>query len=132
MNETHNGAEEFTVLSEIASGEQTSGIEQVNLAVTEMDTVTQQNAQLVEEAAAAAAALQEQATHLTEVVSIFRLAANSGATPAAAAVQPMPALPVPALRRPAQRGSQGSAANAPHIKQVGNAGAAMDGDWEQF
>ncbi len=135
MNEVVDAVRRVTdIMGEIsvASGEQTSGIEQVNLAVTEMDTVTQQNAQLVEEAAAAAAALQEQATHLTEVVSIFRLAANSGATPAAAAVQPMPALPVPALRRPAQRGSQGSAANAPHIKQVGNAGAAMDGDWEQF
>jgi methyl-accepting chemotaxis protein len=56
-----------------ASEEQTSGIEQINQAVTQMDHVTQQNAALVEEAAAAAGALQEQATHLVEAVSVFKL-----------------------------------------------------------
>jgi len=47
-----------------ASQEQTSGIEQVNQAIAQMDQVTQQNAALVEEAAAAASSLQEQAGHL--------------------------------------------------------------------
>jgi len=56
-----------------ASSEQTSGIEQINQAVTQMDTVTQQNAALVEEAAAAATALQEQAEKLSQVVGFFRL-----------------------------------------------------------
>jgi methyl-accepting chemotaxis protein-1 (serine sensor receptor) len=56
-----------------ASSEQTSGIEQINQAVTQMDTVTQQNAALVEEAAAAATALQEQAEKLNQVVGFFRL-----------------------------------------------------------
>jgi methyl-accepting chemotaxis protein len=56
-----------------ASSEQTSGIEQINQAVTQMDTVTQQNAALVEEAAAAATALQEQAEKLNQVVDFFRL-----------------------------------------------------------
>ena len=58
-----------------ASAEQSSGIEQVNQAVTQMDTVTQQNAALVEEAAAAAGSLEEQAQRLKEAVATFRLAA---------------------------------------------------------
>ncbi|MNN20956.1 Methyl-accepting chemotaxis protein II [compost metagenome] len=58
-----------------ASAEQSAGIEQVNLAVTQMDTVTQQNAALVEQAAAAAGSLEEQAQRLKEAVSTFRLAA---------------------------------------------------------
>jgi methyl-accepting chemotaxis protein len=63
------------IISEItnASQEQTSGIEQINQAITQMDTVTQQNAALVEEAAAAAAALQEQAGTLAHVVSTFKI-----------------------------------------------------------
>lgn len=58
-----------------ASAEQSAGIEQVNQAVTQMDTVTQQNAALVEEAAAAAGSLEEQAQRLKDAVSTFRLAA---------------------------------------------------------
>ncbi|MCU4121051.1 hypothetical protein N8A90_18355, partial [Variovorax sp. N23] len=56
-----------------ASQEQTSGIEQINQAITQMDQVTQQNAALVEEAAAAAASLQEQAGHLVQAVGVFRV-----------------------------------------------------------
>jgi methyl-accepting chemotaxis protein len=56
-----------------ASQEQSSGINQVNHAVTQMDEVTQQNAALVEEAAAAAEALEEQAQTLAETVAQFRL-----------------------------------------------------------
>jgi methyl-accepting chemotaxis protein len=56
-----------------ASQEQSDGIEQVNHAITLMDEATQQNAALVEQAAAAARAMQEQAATLTETVSVFRL-----------------------------------------------------------
>ncbi len=64
-----------TIMAEIAqaSEEQRSGIEQVNQAIAQMDQVTQQNAALVEEAAAAADALQEQAQELNQVVSVFKL-----------------------------------------------------------
>ncbi|EMQ7507861.1 methyl-accepting chemotaxis protein [Escherichia coli] len=63
------------IMGEIASAsdEQSRGIEQVGLAVAEMDRVTQQNAALVEESAAAAAALEEQASRLTEAVAVFRI-----------------------------------------------------------
>jgi len=68
-----------------ASSEQSSGIEHVNHAISQMDSVTQQNAALVEEAAAAAASLQDQAASLAQVVSIFKLddsrAAISGHAP---------------------------------------------------
>jgi methyl-accepting chemotaxis protein len=57
-----------------ASAEQSSGIEQVNQAVAQMDEATQQNAALVEQAAAAAGALNDQAAHLQAAVATFRLA----------------------------------------------------------
>src|SRR5574343_132651 len=62
-----------------ASREQSSGIEQVSLAVSQMDEVTQQNAALVEEAAAAAESLEEQAHNLTSVVAVFKM--NGGDIP---------------------------------------------------
>jgi methyl-accepting chemotaxis protein len=63
------------IMSEIAaaSHEQTAGIEQVNHAIVDMDGVTQQNAALVEEAAAAAKSMQDQAAALAGIVSVFRL-----------------------------------------------------------
>ena len=63
------------IMGEIASAsdEQSKGIEQVGTAVTEMDRVTQQNASLVEESAAAAAALEEQASRLSQAVAVFRV-----------------------------------------------------------
>ncbi len=57
-----------------SSHEQSVGIEQVNQAVTQMDEMTQQNAALVEQAAAAAASLHEQTRQLKDAVSVFRLA----------------------------------------------------------
>ncbi|MYN27556.1 methyl-accepting chemotaxis protein [Duganella levis] len=63
------------IMAEIsnASVEQTHGIEQINIAISQMDHVTQQNAALVEQAAAAAGAMQEQAAQLADAVSIFKL-----------------------------------------------------------
>ncbi|MDC8758978.1 methyl-accepting chemotaxis protein [Janthinobacterium fluminis] len=68
----------------IASGEQQDGIEQISIAINQMDSVTQQNAALVEEAAAAADALQQQAASLAEAVAIFKLH-DTAARPAPAA-----------------------------------------------
>lgn len=56
----------------VASREQSTGIEQVNLAITHMDEVTQQNAALVEEAAMAASSLDEQTIHLTQSIAVFK------------------------------------------------------------
>ncbi|MGE8656466.1 MAG: methyl-accepting chemotaxis protein [Achromobacter sp.] len=67
------------IMGEIAaaSHEQASGIEQVNRAVSQMDEVTQQNAALVEEAAAAAGSMQDQAHALVRAVGVFRLAEDA-------------------------------------------------------
>ncbi|RFP08459.1 MULTISPECIES: methyl-accepting chemotaxis protein [unclassified Duganella] len=82
------------IMAEIsnASGEQTHGIEQINNSITQMDHVTQQNAALVEQAAAAADAMQEQAAKLADAVSIFKLgdaAPKRAALPGRAVARPM-------------------------------------------
>jgi methyl-accepting chemotaxis protein len=72
------------VLQEItsATGEQSDGIAQVNVAVAELDRMTQENAAMVEESTTAAEQLREQADHLTGVISRFKLSAASSTTPA--------------------------------------------------
>jgi methyl-accepting chemotaxis protein len=62
-----------------ASTEQSNGIGQINVAVVQLDQMTQQNAALVEESAAAAESLREQAASLANVVSVFRLEAGARA-----------------------------------------------------
>lgn len=77
MEEIVNSVKHVTdIIAEIsaASQEQSTGIEQVNEAIMMMDDVTQQNTALVEEAAAAAESLQEQADELMNAVSVFKLA----------------------------------------------------------
>jgi methyl-accepting chemotaxis protein len=81
------------IMAEItaASMEQSAGIAEVSRNVVDMDQGTRENAALVEEAAAAAASMQEQAAQLARAVSIFKLAA-----PALTGGAPLPCLAVPA------------------------------------
>jgi len=90
----------------LASQEQSAGIEQVNRAIGQMDENTQQNATLVEEAGAAASALEDEAENLARLVSIFKLNAADGGTrkPAPVAV---------AARQPATGNRPRIAAPAP-------------------
>lgn len=102
-----------------ASVEQSAGIDQVNAAVTSMDEVTQQNAALVEEAAAAAESLAEQAVSLIETVSAFRL--NRGKSNAV-------------VRSTGKRASSRQLSKPlakPSYKSVVSSGS-NDGDWEEF
>ena len=89
------------IMGEIASAsdEQSRGIDQVGLAVSEMDRVTQQNASLVEESAAAAAALEEQASRLTQAVTVFRIKHDAREAVQATPVPKAPVAPV-APRKP--------------------------------
>jgi methyl-accepting chemotaxis protein-1 (serine sensor receptor) len=76
MTEINDAVRRVTdIMAEIAaaSEEQSDGIEQVNKAVSQMDEVTQRNAALVEQAAAAAVSLEEQATRMSDVVAVFQL-----------------------------------------------------------
>ena len=90
------------IMSEMmsASQEQSAGIEQINIAVTQMDNVTQQNAALVEEAAAAAQAMQEQVNSLNEVVSVFRVGNIAGSRDAGLRTVSRPPPPLAARRPP--------------------------------
>jgi methyl-accepting chemotaxis protein len=81
-----------------ATAEQSTGIGQVGDAVTQLDQVTQQNAALVEESAAAAESLRHQAAQLAEVVSVFKTAQSGVRVPPSARAAPAP------LRAAAQRG----------------------------
>ncbi len=89
------------IMGEIASAsdEQSRGIDQVGLAVAEMDRVTQQNASLVQESAAAAAALEEQASRLTQSVSVFRISAEAQEIAADHGAMKTPVAPL-ATRKP--------------------------------
>jgi methyl-accepting chemotaxis protein len=90
------------IMAEIthATQEQTGGIEQVNQAIGLMDEATQQNAALVEESAAAATSMQEQAAKLAQVVGVFKLDAQAVvvAAPKAAPARPIAVRPKPAAR----------------------------------
>jgi uncharacterized phage infection (PIP) family protein YhgE len=105
-------------MSEIsaASNEQSAGIEQVNQAITQMDTVTQQNAALVEEAAAAAESMQEQAAALGVAMGTFRLEETRAGTAVA--------------RQIAQPQKKVSAFRKNHKENV--AKSDRDGDWKVF
>lgn len=113
------------IISEIAaaSAEQTTGIDQVNQAVTSMDEVTQQNAALVEEAAAAAESLLEQANQLSDVVGVFKIEG-------AASERRTTHSPMRTAQRPTPVSHKPSAKPAPK-KQMAKTGTD-DGDWEEF
>ncbi|MCL1533306.1 methyl-accepting chemotaxis protein [Xanthomonas nasturtii] len=113
-----------------ASQEQSAGIEQVNLTVTQMDEATQQNAALVQEATAAARSMEEQAGELTQAVSIFKIEAERPAavrTAAPTVLRPKAApaaTPTRSAASPSRRTTRPAAAVAT---------AASDGaDWQEF
>ena len=113
------------IIAEIAaaSSEQSSGIEQVNLAVSQMDSMTQQNASLVEESAAASRSLEEQALALKRQVAFFQLDGDG-----AAAANPAPVVA-------AQPDSASGRAAAPATTQVAARNEEMfidDKEWATF
>jgi methyl-accepting chemotaxis protein len=103
-----------------ASREQSAGIEEVNRAIAQMDQVTQQNAALVEESAAAAGSMHEQATSLAHAVSAFKVGVE-----AAPAARPAQATR-PAARPPAPRRSE------PKLAAPRKRADARADEWEQF
>jgi methyl-accepting chemotaxis protein len=125
------------IMGEIAaaSTEQSKGIEQVNQAITQMDEVTQQNAELVEEAAAASHSLEDQGRQLDQAVSFFRL--DPGATISAVLSPPFAASLAAPLKRPTRSvvkqsevPARQTAARAPlaHVAAT----AADSGGWNTF
>jgi hypothetical protein len=108
------------LIGEITSSaeEQRDGINQVNQAITNLDQMTQQNASLVEESAAAAAGLRDQALRLAQVVAVFNVGTG---VPVAAQIAPrpmpasMPARVAPALAAQPKPTSPRPAATPPRL-----------------
>ncbi|WP_158900286.1 methyl-accepting chemotaxis protein [Burkholderia sp. L27(2015)] len=147
------------IMSEIvsASDEQSVGIEEVNRAVMQMDGITQQNAALVEQAAAAAESMRDQTSHLSQAISVFKMdrqtQASSMARTSLVAREPS-LVKAPAIRAssdtgrtvspsasrskataPAKRITRSVATppkSAPRVAPRPVAVAAGDDDWEQF
>jgi methyl-accepting chemotaxis protein len=125
------------IMAEIsaASLEQSSGIEQVNVAITQMDDVVQQNAALVEQAAAAAESLEDQARQMVGVVARFKLEDELQAQAAPTRTSTRGAAPQPAkktdakVRHAAQLRVQRSP--EPHQSRAAAQGAQCD-DWKEF
>jgi methyl-accepting chemotaxis protein len=118
------------IISEItaASQEQTTGIDQVNQAVTSMDETTQQNAALVEEAAAAAESLVEQANQLSEVVSVFKLG-NENSMRKPSTIKPTNK---PTPIKPVAKASSKASSNKTSTHKVSAKTGTDDTDWEEF
>ena len=126
-----------------ASAEQSAGVGQVGEAITQMDQVTQQNAALVEEMAAAANSLQTQAQDLVQTVAVFQLGADAPAATArpptrtARAAPPPPARAAAPARKPAPaavaapRPALATPARASATKAAPQP-ASHEGDWESF
>ena len=133
MDEVVRSIKQVTdIMGEItsASQEQSQGIDQVNTVIVEMDNTTQQNAALVEEAAAASKALSDQANNLMHVISAFKL--NGTARPVAASkavperrasVNPAPKSTAPRVET--KRPSPAMIKNEPRS-------AASEEGWEEF
>jgi methyl-accepting chemotaxis protein len=126
------------IMGEIAAAtqEQTAGIEQINQAIVQMDQVTQQNAALVEEAAAASEAMQEQAGQLAQTVGVFKIggqvASARPAAPARALAQPKPVRPAsPALVPNKPQSEAGTSVPAPRNRRTALP-HKTGGDWEEF
>jgi methyl-accepting chemotaxis protein len=129
------------IMSEItaASTEQSAGIEQINQAVTEMDNVTQQNAALVEEASAAAQAMQDQAAKLMSVVSRFKLdgmqARTAAPVLAATVARPVPkhiAKPVSAAKAPPRMIAKPAAERGESVPKILTSASSKNDEWEEF
>ena len=111
-----------------ASQEQTLGIEQINAAIAQMDEVTQQNAALVEQAAAASQSMQEQAGNLATVVGFFKTGTHAvAAQPVARRAAPAPVAVAavkaakPVVKAPTAKPAQRLAPSKP-----------AESDWEEF
>lgn len=137
MNEIVESVKRVTdIMGEItaASHEQTTGIEQINQAITQMDDVTQQNASLVEEAAAAAQSLQDQAGNLAKVVSVFKLD-RSHATTNASVKAASRSVRLASATNAIQHVNNNSRKPPMHdrpFKRLANGSAPVGGDWEEF
>ena len=123
-----------------ASSEQSSGVEQIGQAITEMDQTTQKNAALVEQSAAAADSLRHQAAQLVQAMAVFRLRDGAAPAPLAAparapapAARPVATAPRVAAKATAPAAKPKAVATAPRALPAAKAPAkSEEGEWESF
>jgi len=118
-----------------AATEQSGGIEQVNHAVTEIERMTQQNAALVEQSAAAAGSMNEQAGRLSQAVATFRLQANESARPARASAASSGPAPVrtATAAKPAVRATPATGPKPPKsVAAPATAKSGGESEWASF
>ena len=132
-----------------ATGEQSGGLSEVNSAVAQLDQVTQQNAALVEESAAAAQSMQTQAEQLEQLVRKFRLGAGESAAlrrpepkpmskplpaplPRSQAAPARVAGPAPAKAAATPAAQPAAIAHQATAKPPAKAAAGQEDDWETF
>jgi methyl-accepting chemotaxis protein len=141
LNEIVESIKKVTsIVSDIASAsaEQSSGIDQINKALTQMDEVTQQNSALVEENAATAKTLERQAAVMDERVGFFRIDNAAGGSVAHAAPAPAPVAAVrhdaPAARpaAAAKRASGGSRGPVGQMHSTLATAFKSDPEWKEF
>lgn len=138
MNEVKQAIKQVSgIVGEIsvASDEQSRGIEQINQAVMQMDLMTQQNAALVEEAAAAARSLEEQATNLTIAMAVFKFK-EEGSSASSVAVVPRKVAQAPAVPldrvQPRQMVKSVETSRVAAVSPVASLRASSSDDWETF
>lgn len=113
-----------------ASQEQTSGIDQINQAISQMDQVTQQNASLVEEAAAASEALQDQAGSLAQAVGVFKLDGRHSSPPVPVAPNESFRNAEPIAITPSSKPKHAIA--APQSRRAVGVRTSAGSEWEEF
>ena len=135
MEEIVNAVKRVTdIMGEItaASLEQSQGIEQANQAISSMDTVTQQNAALVEEAAASAELMQEQSEDLIKAVMVFKLSGSARAPSAQRSKRKQPNANVTELPVQQRSKPQANDLNNSTSAQPRKAASGGDTSWEEF
>lgn len=122
------------IMSEItaASQEQSQGIEQVNQAVTQMDEVTQQNAALVEQAAAASESMEEQAVAMADVVARYKLSDEPVQVRSSQSAKPAPARLPASGKRPVQGRRLPPPVKAHERKALPPQLSKGSDEWEEF
>jgi methyl-accepting chemotaxis protein len=117
----------------VASSEQSSGVEEMNRALMQLETVTQQNAALVEEAAASALTFKEEAGTLFHLVSRFRLEDEEASRPPPIVAKRRPEEPAPAPRPAAQTLQHAHAPRElPKPKRRPAPTSSTEDEWQEF
>ena len=135
LEEIVNAVKKVTdIVAEIAaaSREQSSGIEQVNKAVMQMDQTTQQNAALVEEASAASQAIVEQAQSLNGMIARYNVGGESAAARPAAKAAPAATERRSGARPWANRAAPAASAAKAAVAAPARKAAGDDAEWKEF